>query len=198
MATDENPSKSNGSFLQVAMAMLAISVVGLAAGYGISSAFVSPHKTTDSAGKKLPAGLANAAHGPAESAQNGASPTAPTKNSTEDPASIAGDAELQQEPALGDMQVVLFPPIITNIAMPQTVWIRLEGHILVRKDSKTNQELLATSSAEQILAYVRTLKLSDIQGTNGLYYLTEDINEIIRNFSGGDVRSILISGFVVE
>lgn len=198
MATDEKSSKSNGSFLQVAMAMLAISVIGLAAGYGISSAFVSPHKPADSAGKKLPDSSANAVHGPAESAQNGASPTAPAKNSTEDPASIAGNAELQQEPALGDMQVVLFPPIITNIAMPQTVWIRLEGHILVRKDSKTNQELLATSSAEQILAYVRTLKLSDIQGTNGLYYLTEDINEIIRNFSGGDVRSILISGFVVE
>jgi hypothetical protein len=53
-------------------------------------------------------------------------------------------------------------------------------------------------ASNKMVAYVKTLKLTDIQGPVGFLALNSDLNEIVRNATDGQARSVLLSGFIVE
>jgi flagellar protein FliL len=96
------------------------------------------------------------------------------------------------------MVVAPFAPIVTNIANPNSVWVRLEGSVVIKAQTEVKPDVLAAQSAHQIMAYLRTLDLPQVQGASGLMHVTEDLNEIMKTFSDGAVRQVLISGFIVE
>lgn len=91
--------------------------------------------------------------------------------------------------------VVLLEPITTNLAYPSENWIRLE----VALAFKGPPELpLAESIHQDILAYMRTVSLQQIEGPRGFQYLKDDIQERVDLRSQGKVAKVMFRTFVVE
>lgn len=110
----------------------------------------------------------------------------------------AEPAEPEDEIPLKDLRVIPFPPILTTLAEPKGKWIRLEGALLAMPSTEKAPELLAEETGEQILAYLRTLRLSEIETPSGFLGLRDDLNETVKVMSEGQVRGILIHGLIVE
>ncbi|MGK6316185.1 flagellar basal body-associated FliL family protein [Neorhizobium sp. DT-125] len=91
--------------------------------------------------------------------------------------------------------VVLLEPITTNLAYPSENWIRLE----VALAFKGQPELpLAEDIHQDILAYMRTVSLQQIEGPRGFQYLKDDIQERIDLRSQGKVAKVMFRTFVIE
>lgn len=126
--------------------------------------------------------------------------------STKDHSTTTGETEEEQaategvdeEPPLSTLHVIPFPPILTTLAEPKGKWIRLEGALLALQDTELAPDLLAEQTGEQILTYLRTVRLADIETSSGFLGLRDDLNETVRVMSHGQVRGVLIHGLVVE
>ena len=136
-------------------------------------------------------------------------PPTPESHSTEsatetsDPQTAPDDSEAdstskEEEVALEQYKIVPLPPVITNLAKPSDKWIRIEGSILVRPGGDMAPEQIAERSGEQILAYLRTVSLDQLEGPSGLLALRDDLNETVHTLSSGEVHSVLIHGLIVE
>lgn len=88
-------------------------------------------------------------------------------------------------------------PIITNLANPDTVWVRLQAAIVFDRISSEPDAYAAEIGAD-ILAYLRTLSIDEIRGASGLQHLREDLNERAAIRSGGHVRELIIQTLVVQ
>lgn len=97
-----------------------------------------------------------------------------------------------------ELKIIPFPPVLTTLSAPQGKWIRLEGSILARPGSDKSPELLAEQAGEQILAYLRTVRLNQLQGPSGYLAVRDDLNETVRTLSNGEVQGVLIHGLLVE
>ncbi|WCR55266.1 MAG: hypothetical protein PG977_000659 [Bartonella clarridgeiae] len=96
-----------------------------------------------------------------------------------------------------DSHVVILPPILTNIAMPENVWIRMEVSLII----KSNQNIEATLTADisnDFLAFLRQVTIDQVKGPSGLMNLRADLLDRARIRSGNKVSNILISSLVVE
>lgn len=122
----------------------------------------------------------------------------------EEQAAAEADAEanppMEDEPPadMAEIETHDFPPVVTNIADPSTVWVRLEGQLKIKKGGEKKPEAVAASASQQMLAYLRTVKLADLQGSAGLYALVEDLDDVVRAASGGQAQGVMITGLIVE
>jgi flagellar FliL protein len=57
---------------------------------------------------------------------------------------------------------------------------------------------LAGQIGEDILAFLRTLSLAQIQGASGFQHLREDLGDRVRTRSRGKVRDLIIQALIVE
>ncbi len=89
-------------------------------------------------------------------------------------------------------------PVVTNLAAPEGSWIRLQTAIVYDKNDAPAVDAISTKVGEDILAYIRTLTLEQIQGASGLEALRDDLNERARLRSDGKVRELLIEMLVVR
>ena len=89
-------------------------------------------------------------------------------------------------------------PVVTNLAAPDGSWIRLQTAIVYDKTDAPAMEALAPKVSEDVLAFVRTLTLEQIQGASGLEALRDDLNERAKIRSDGKVRELLIEMLVVR
>ena len=89
-------------------------------------------------------------------------------------------------------------PIITNLASPKDVWMRIEVSIVIKPEAKAEQDLIAVKSSDQILALLRTVDLAQIEGASGFLHFREDINDLVRESSEHKVAQVLINSMVVE
>ena len=91
--------------------------------------------------------------------------------------------------------IITLDPITTNLAYPSQSWIRLEI-ALVFKGQPDAQ--LAQAIHQDILSYVRTVSLQQIEGARGLQYLRDDIQERVDLRSEGRVSKVMFRTFVIE
>ena len=105
-----------------------------------------------------------------------------------EPAKAAADNRMLKELA----------PIVTNLAMPEGSWIRLQAAIVYDKSDAPAMDIVAPKVDEDILAFVRTLTLAQIQGASGLDALRDDLNERAAVRSDGKVKELLIEALVVK
>ena len=91
-----------------------------------------------------------------------------------------------------------FPPVLTSLAEPKGVWIRIEGSMLILAETEDKPEVLVEQAGAQLLAYLRTVKLAQIEGPSGLLHMREDMNDVVSTLSRGQVREVLIHAMVVE
>ena len=59
-------------------------------------------------------------------------------------------------------------------------------------------DALTARIQEDVVGYLRTVSLKQIEGATGFQYLSEDLNERVRARSDGVVRELIIQGLIVE
>jgi flagellar FliL protein len=113
-----------------------------------------------------------------------------------------GEAEKKKEGETGlphisteANNVVQLEPITSNLAYPSENWVRLEVALLFNgpPDVKVAEEI-----HQDILAYIRTVSLQQIEGPRGFEYLRDDIQERVDLRAQGRVSKIMFRTFVIE
>jgi flagellar FliL protein len=168
--------KNSGAMALIVVVLL-LTLVGAGTGFAVGSLL-----SGEPAGKP-PAATAQATDPTTAKADDGHA--APGAEESAD----AAEGE-PQEIETHAVRTVPFPPVLTTLAEPKGKWIRLEGSIQV--------ELLSERSGEQILTYLRSLRLDQLEGPSGVLGLREDLNEMVQTLSNGQVRGVLVHGLVVE
>ncbi|MFD2650932.1 flagellar basal body-associated FliL family protein [Brucella rhizosphaerae] len=93
--------------------------------------------------------------------------------------------------------IVPLQPIVTNLGIPQTTWVRLEAS-LVAKPGREIPADVAASVGDDFMSFLRSVNLMQLQGAAGLAYLRADLEERARMRSEGAVDRVFISTLVVE
>ncbi|PDT27804.1 flagellar basal body protein FliL [Rhizobium sp. L9] len=91
--------------------------------------------------------------------------------------------------------VVQLEPITSNLAYPSENWVRLEVALLFNGPPDVK---IAEDIHQDILAYVRTVSLQQIEGPRGFQYLKDDIQERVDLRSQGRVSKVMFRTFVIE
>jgi flagellar FliL protein len=89
-------------------------------------------------------------------------------------------------------------PVLTNLAEPRDIWIRVESSIVFDEEEIAGDQVLAAKIGEDILAYLRTVSLAQIGSPSGMQHLREDLSERARVRSEGRVRELVIQTMVVQ
>lgn len=91
--------------------------------------------------------------------------------------------------------VVYLDPLTTNLSGPARTWVRLELALVF--EGEPNMEI-ARAVQEETLAYLRTVKVHQIDGASGFQHLRSDLEERASLRSEGKVKSILIKTLLFE
>jgi flagellar protein FliL len=94
--------------------------------------------------------------------------------------------------------IVDLPPIVTNLGAPPDTWIRLEGSIIFDPKTLSHPEAMAGQIGDDVLAYLRTVSLHQLEGPIGLENIRQDLSERAATRSGGKVRGFVIRTLVVQ
>ena len=86
-------------------------------------------------------------------------------------------------------------PITTNLAYPSDNWVRLEVALAFKGAPEMP---LAEQIHQDIMAYMRTVSLQQIEGPRGFQYLKDDIQERVDLRSQGKVSKVMFRTFVIE
>jgi flagellar FliL protein len=97
-----------------------------------------------------------------------------------------------------EMGTLDLAPVVTNLASPSDIWVRVEGVLLFEGKTLPHGEALAGQIAGDILAFMRTQTLAQLQGVAGLQHLRQDLNERVLTRSEGHVREFIIKSLVVQ
>ena len=100
-------------------------------------------------------------------------------------------------PAQSSM-IVDLPPIVTNLGAPQDTWVRLEGSIIFDPKVLSHPEAVAAQIGDDVLAYLRTVSLHQLEGPIGLENIRQDLNERAATRSSGKVHAFVIRTLVVQ
>ncbi|KXF76021.1 flagellar basal body protein FliL [Paramesorhizobium deserti] len=109
--------------------------------------------------------------------------------------SDAAPKKKQEAKPLGE--VVALKPILTNLGVPSTTWIRLESALVAKPGEEIAPEM-AMNISDDFMAFLRGVNLMQLQGATGLAYLRADLEERARMRSEGKVERVFISSLVVE
>lgn len=121
-------------------------------------------------------------------------------------ASVAGlgDAEVKAKPAdmkmspVGQLRVRPLAPIITNLAGESKAWVRLEAAVVLETEELKDLNLLIAKISEDVTVYMRTVSLDQLEGSNALQNIKEDLNDRVRIRSEGKIKELLVYGLVAE
>jgi flagellar protein FliL len=91
--------------------------------------------------------------------------------------------------------VIPLEAITTNIGAPTDVWVRMEASIVL--DAPQAPEL-AGIIQQDLLAYLRTVKLYQVEGASGFRHLKADLEERASIRSDGHVKGLLIRTLLFE
>jgi flagellar protein FliL len=97
----------------------------------------------------------------------------------------------------GTMQTVPLPPVITNMATPDS-WVRMEATLVYDGSNGNLPATIPAEITEDILALMRTLTLGHVSGPSGFLHLKGDIVERANQRSAGRVSDVLIQTLVFE
>lgn len=101
-------------------------------------------------------------------------------------------------PYTGDIALRKLSPVVTNLMGSDSDWIRLEASIVYKSRLEVNSDVMAAEARQDILAYLRTLSLAQIQGPSGLLHVREDLNERVKLRSQGTIQELVLETLVVQ
>lgn len=103
--------------------------------------------------------------------------------------------ELRTSEMANTVGIVHIDPITTNLGSPVDMWIRLELSLVF---SGQPDIAVAELIHQDLLAFMRTVKVHQIQGASGFQHLKSDLAERAQIRSEGLVRDVLIRTMLVE
>ncbi|MBN9220831.1 MAG: flagellar basal body-associated FliL family protein [Mesorhizobium sp.] len=106
----------------------------------------------------------------------------------------AQPAAAAHQPGAGPTLVAL-APITTNIASPADTWIRMEVSVVY---DAPQPPAMAEDIHQDLLAYVRTVKMHQIEGASGYQHLKADLEERASIRSQGHAKQVLIRTLLLE
>jgi flagellar FliL protein len=175
---EQAPAKSGPSIV-IQLAVLLV-MTGAAVGLGwFSGSYLNgtaPHEpaTEEATAPEVGHGAAAAGHGEAkhgeEEGEEGAPPSGPL--------------------------ILNLPAITTNLAAPSDTWLRLE--LSVQLDQPTEDTTLVEKIHQDLLAFMRTVKLHQIEGASGFQHLKADLSERAAIRSDGHAKAVLIRTLLFE
>ncbi|MCV0393753.1 MAG: flagellar basal body-associated FliL family protein [Rhizobiaceae bacterium] len=90
---------------------------------------------------------------------------------------------------------VTLPTVTTNLASPSDIWARME---LVLVFDGPPEPALTETIHQDLLAFLRTVKMQQIEGASGFQHLRADIEDRVRTRSDGKVSRVLIRTLLFE
>jgi flagellar protein FliL len=103
------------------------------------------------------------------------------------------DEATKEEIAQERQDIVLrLQPLVTNIASPSKIVVRIQSSIVVRQTEVPEPDVLAAQIEGDTVAYLRTIDLAQIEGSRGLLHLREDLTERAK------IRSAAVSDYLIE
>lgn len=110
----------------------------------------------------------------------------------------APQATAEEDIYLAPVRLRALKPLVTNLAAPREAWVRLQASVVIDQQGIDDVIVLMGHIEEDILAYLRTVTLAQIEGAAGLQHLREDLNERAVSRSGGKVRELILESLVVQ
>ncbi|WP_420960897.1 flagellar basal body-associated FliL family protein [Brucella sp. IR073] len=115
-----------------------------------------------------------------------------------EPASASADKAPEKKPETQPLgAVVALKPILTNLAVPSSTWIRLEAGLVAKPGEEIPPDMTMKIS-DDFMAFLRSASLLQLQGATGLAYLRADLEERAKMRSEGKVERVFIYSLVVE
>ncbi|MBS7537938.1 flagellar basal body-associated FliL family protein [Ancylobacter lacus] len=116
------------------------------------------------------------------------------KTKAEPPASEA------EKLAYSDKDTILqeLKPVIANLAAPSGIFVRLEAGIIFKKGELPHPDVTAAQIREDMVVYLRTVTLSQLEGPSGLLHLREDLNERAIQRGDGKIQELVLETMVVQ
>ncbi len=105
----------------------------------------------------------------------------------------AKQTRLQEDEAAPE--IVTLSPITTNLSFPSDSWVRLEIALVFKDEVDLN---LAEAIHQDLLSYMRTVSLQQIEGARGFQHLRDDLSERATIRSEGRVSNLLFRTFLIE
>jgi flagellar protein FliL len=122
-----------------------------------------------------------------------ASPAAPAAEEAE---ATPSDKKGKEEEPPANALVVNIPTITTNLAAPSDTWFRME--LAVQLDQPSQDPALADTIQQDLMAFMRTVRLHQIEGASGFQHLKADLAERAAIRSDGHVKAVLIRTLIFE
>lgn len=101
----------------------------------------------------------------------------------------------EEKPSDGGLVLVDLAPITTNLAAPADIWVRMEASVVF--DAPQPEEM-AEAIHQDILAYLRTIKMHQVEGASGYQHLKADLQERAAIRSGGHAKDVLVRTLLFE
>jgi len=95
------------------------------------------------------------------------------------------------------VRLVELSPMIANLIEPKTAWMRVEASLVVEGEVE-NLPALSAKIGEDVVAYLKTMSLTQFEGPSGFQNLREDLNDRARIRGGAVIRELVIHGVIVE
>ena len=101
-------------------------------------------------------------------------------------------------PYTGATHIRDLAPIVTNLAEPRDTWVRLEAAIVFDDEAIAGNDVLAAEIGGDLMAYLRTVSLAQVEGPSGLLHLREDLTERAAIRSQGGVRELVVKTLIFQ
>jgi flagellar protein FliL len=111
--------------------------------------------------------------------------------------SAEAPAPAAKPPAQKPSQIRPLTPIVVNLRDPANLYVRLEAAVVL-DPSVQDGAAIAAKVADDLVGYVKTVSLSEIEGPTGYQYFREDLRRRAVQIGGGKVKELLLQSFVVQ
>ncbi len=98
----------------------------------------------------------------------------------------------------GDTVVKPLDAVVTNLASPSDTWVRLEASMVFKNGALENPEVTGAELRQDMLAYLRTVNIAQLEGPSALQHLLEDLDERAAVRTNGRVSELVIQTLVIQ
>lgn len=91
--------------------------------------------------------------------------------------------------------ILQLDPVTANLAYPSTNWVRMEVALMFNGEPDVK---MAEDIHQDLMTYMRTVSLQQLEGPRGFQYLRDDIQERVDLRSEGRVSKVMFRTFVIE
>jgi flagellar FliL protein len=105
------------------------------------------------------------------------------------------EAKPEEKPSEGGLVLADLAPITTNLAAPADVWVRMEASVVF---DAPQPDAMKEAIHQDILAFLRTVKMHQVEGASGYQHLKADLRERAAIRSGGHAKDVLIRTLLFE